>query len=72
LPGKNVPSALCRALDQNAHGKGCAVRIPLFVVRRQRTAKRANPVVSPEKRHKIVGYHSTYYQINKHKKSTLP
>jgi hypothetical protein len=36
LPGKNAPSALCRALDQNAHGKGCAVRILVFAVRRAR------------------------------------
>jgi hypothetical protein len=46
LPGKNAPSALCYALDQNAHGKGCVVRILVFAVRRRRTAKRANPVVN--------------------------
>jgi hypothetical protein len=46
LPGKNAPSALCRALDQNAHGKGCAVRILVFAVRHRHTAKRANPVVN--------------------------
>jgi hypothetical protein len=34
LPGKNAPSTLCRALDENAHGKGCAVRILVFAVRR--------------------------------------
>jgi hypothetical protein len=32
-------------LDQNAHDKGCAVRILVIAVRRRRTAKRANPVV---------------------------
>jgi hypothetical protein len=32
LPGKNAPGALCRALGQNAHGKGGAVRFPLFAV----------------------------------------
>jgi hypothetical protein len=46
LPGENAPSALCHALDQNAHDKGCAVRILVFAVRRRRTAKRANPVVN--------------------------
>jgi hypothetical protein len=46
LPGKNAPSALCRALDQNAHGKGCVVRIIVFAVRRRRTAKRTIPVVN--------------------------
>jgi hypothetical protein len=46
LPGKNAPSALCRALEQNVHDKGCAVRILVFAARRRRTAKRANPVVS--------------------------
>jgi hypothetical protein len=35
LPGKNVPGALCRALGQNAHGKGGAVRISVFAVRRR-------------------------------------
>jgi hypothetical protein len=45
LPGKNASSALCRALDKNAHGKGYAMRILVFAMRRQRTAKRANPVV---------------------------
>jgi hypothetical protein len=45
LPGKNASSALCCALDQNAHGKGYAMRILVFAMRRQRTAKRANPVV---------------------------
>jgi hypothetical protein len=33
LPGKNAPCALCHALGQNAHGKGCAVRILAFAVR---------------------------------------
>jgi hypothetical protein len=47
LPGKNASSALCRALGQNAHGKGGAVRIPVFAVRRRRTAKSAIPVVNP-------------------------
>jgi hypothetical protein len=45
LPGKNAPGALCRALGQNAHGKGGAMRIPVFAVRRWRTAKSAIPVV---------------------------
>jgi hypothetical protein len=30
LPGKNAPCTLCRALGQNAHGKGCVVRILAF------------------------------------------
>jgi hypothetical protein len=45
LQGKNAPGALCRALGKNAHGKGGAVRIPPFAVRRRRTAKSAIPVV---------------------------
>jgi hypothetical protein len=45
LPGKNASGALCRALGQNAHGKGGAVRIPVFAVRRRRTAKSAILVV---------------------------
>jgi hypothetical protein len=45
LPGKNASGALCRALGQNAHGKGGAVRIPVFVVRRRRMAKSAIPIV---------------------------
>jgi hypothetical protein len=36
LPGKNALSALCRALSQNAHDKGCVVRILVFAVRRAR------------------------------------
>jgi hypothetical protein len=46
LPGKNAPCALCRALGQKAHDKGGAVRIMVFAVRRRRTTKRTNPVVS--------------------------
>jgi hypothetical protein len=45
LPGKNTSGALCRALGQNAHGKGGAVRIPVFAMRRWRTAKSVIPVV---------------------------
>jgi hypothetical protein len=45
LQGKNASGALCRALGKNAHGKGGAVRIPPFAVRRRRTAKSAIPVV---------------------------
>jgi hypothetical protein len=48
VPGKNTPCALCRALGQNAHGKGNAVRIPVFVVRRRRTAKSAILVVKEQ------------------------
>jgi hypothetical protein len=46
LPGKNEPGALCRALWENAHGKGGAVRFRPFAVRRRRTAKSVIPVVS--------------------------
>jgi hypothetical protein len=46
LPGKNESDALCRALGKNAHGKGGAVRIPPFAVRRGHTTKSAIPVVS--------------------------
>jgi hypothetical protein len=45
LPGKNAPCALCRAPEQNPHGKGCAVRVLASAVRPWRTAKRANPIV---------------------------
>jgi hypothetical protein len=48
VPGKNAPGALCRALGQNAHDKGSAVRIPVFVVRRRRTTKSAIPVVKEQ------------------------
>jgi hypothetical protein len=34
LLGKNASGVFCRALGQNAHGKGSAVHIPLFPVRR--------------------------------------
>jgi hypothetical protein len=38
---------LCQVkIDQNVHVKGCVMRILVFVVRRRRTAKRVNPVVS--------------------------
>jgi hypothetical protein len=38
LPRKKCAYALCRALGQNPHGKGPAVRILAFVVRLRRTA----------------------------------
>jgi hypothetical protein len=46
LQGKNAPSALCRALDHNTHGKGCIVRIIVFAVRRK--ARDSGSVTSPE------------------------
>jgi hypothetical protein len=51
-------------LGQNAHGKGGAVCIPVFAVRRRRTTKSAIPVVIHAKREKSY-YDSLCYNAFK-------
>jgi hypothetical protein len=54
LLGKNASGTLRHALGQNVHSKGGAVRIPVFVVCRRRTAKSAIPVVIGEGIKKLI------------------